>query len=111
MQARARAKPDKAKPCPICGKHANDPSQPFCSEPCREVDLNRWLSGSYAIPGKEDDDERGESARRPFAPLISPDMPGILTAQRPESTGEKTRREGPMPNRRRFLGAAAAARA
>jgi endogenous inhibitor of DNA gyrase (YacG/DUF329 family) len=61
MQARAKAKPAKAKPCPICGKPATDASRPFCSERCREVDLNRWLSGSYAIPGKEDDDESGSS--------------------------------------------------
>ena len=61
MQARAPAKPVKAKPCPICGKPASDTSQPFCSERCRDVDLNRWLSGSYAIPGKEDEDETGTS--------------------------------------------------
>jgi len=46
-----------AKPCPICGKPAAETSKPFCSERCRDVDLNRWLSDSYAIPGKEDDDE------------------------------------------------------
>ena len=55
------AKPPKAargpkaksrdKPCPICGKPATEASHPFCSERCRDVDLNRWLSGSYAIPG------------------------------------------------------------
>jgi endogenous inhibitor of DNA gyrase (YacG/DUF329 family) len=61
MQARAKAKPGAAKPCPICGKPATDASRPFCSERCRGVDLNRWLSGSYAIPGKEDDDESGSS--------------------------------------------------
>ncbi len=48
-----------AKPCPICGKPAVEASRPFCSERCRDVDLNRWLSNSYAIPGK-DDDEDGE---------------------------------------------------
>jgi uncharacterized protein len=46
-----------AKPCPICGKPAVEASRPFCSERCRDVDLNRWLSNSYAIPGTEDDDE------------------------------------------------------
>jgi hypothetical protein len=45
------------KPCPICGKPATDASHPFCSERCRDVDLNRWLSGSYAIPGRKDEDE------------------------------------------------------
>jgi endogenous inhibitor of DNA gyrase (YacG/DUF329 family) len=42
------------KPCPICGKPAKEASRPFCSERCRDVDLNRWLSNSYAIPGAKD---------------------------------------------------------
>jgi hypothetical protein len=45
------------KPCPICGKPATEASRPFCSERCRDVDLNRWLSNSYAIPAAQDDDE------------------------------------------------------
>jgi endogenous inhibitor of DNA gyrase (YacG/DUF329 family) len=45
------------KPCPICGKPAVEASRPFCSERCRDVDLNRWLSNSYAIPAVRDDDE------------------------------------------------------
>jgi hypothetical protein len=51
------AGPGKEKPCPICGKPAIEASRPFCSERCRDVDLNRWLSNSYAIPGAEDEDE------------------------------------------------------
>jgi uncharacterized protein len=46
-----------ARKCPICGKPATAASQPFCSERCRDVDLNRWLSNSYAIPGSNEDDE------------------------------------------------------
>jgi endogenous inhibitor of DNA gyrase (YacG/DUF329 family) len=53
-------RPVKAKPCPICGKPAVEASKPFCSERCRDVDLNRWLSGSYAIPGRKDADEDAE---------------------------------------------------
>ena len=49
-----------AKPCPECGKPANPATLPFCSPRCRDVDLNRWLSGSYAIPGKKDEDEDAE---------------------------------------------------
>ena len=49
-----------AKPCPICGKPSVEASTPFCSERCRDVDLNRWLSGSYAIPGKPTDEEDAE---------------------------------------------------
>jgi endogenous inhibitor of DNA gyrase (YacG/DUF329 family) len=49
-----------AKHCPICGKPAVEASKPFCSERCRDVDLNRWLSNSYAIPGREDEGEDAE---------------------------------------------------
>ena len=49
-----------AKPCPICGKPSAEASRPFCSERCRDVDLNRWLSGSYAIPVRPEDDEDAE---------------------------------------------------
>ncbi|HZC96186.1 MAG TPA: DNA gyrase inhibitor YacG [Bradyrhizobium sp.] len=46
-----------AKPCPECGKPANPATLPFCSPRCRDVDLNRWLSGSYVIPGRDDDED------------------------------------------------------
>ncbi|MBB5047973.1 hypothetical protein HNR60_002732 [Rhodopseudomonas rhenobacensis] len=49
------AKPEKR--CPICGKPATEASRPFCSERCRDVDLNRWLSNSYSIPAAKDDDD------------------------------------------------------
>jgi len=49
-----------AKKCPICGKPATEASKPFCSERCRDVDLNRWLSDSYRIPAARDDDEDAE---------------------------------------------------
>ncbi|WP_276199685.1 DNA gyrase inhibitor YacG [Chelatococcus sp. XZ-Ab1] len=46
----------KAPACPICGKPRVERWRPFCSSRCADVDLNRWLSGSYAIPAAEDDD-------------------------------------------------------
>ena len=51
---------ESGKPCPICGKPATAASRPFCSERCRDVDLNRWLSGSYVVPGRKDEDEDAE---------------------------------------------------
>ena len=39
--------------CPICKEPTAAPFRPFCSARCRDVDLARWLSGSYAIPGSE----------------------------------------------------------
>jgi endogenous inhibitor of DNA gyrase (YacG/DUF329 family) len=45
--------------CPICGKPALETFRPFCSRRCADVDLNRWLSGVYAVPVKEEEDEDG----------------------------------------------------
>lgn len=38
--------------CPICQKPAIPQYRPFCSKRCADVDLGRWLSGSYVIPGE-----------------------------------------------------------
>ena len=46
-----------AQPCPICGKPADPAHRPFCSSRCAQVDLHRWLNGSYAIPAAPQDDE------------------------------------------------------
>ncbi len=46
--------------CPICGKPSQPATHPFCSKRCRDVDLNRWLSGSYVVPGAESEDEGSE---------------------------------------------------
>lgn len=50
----------KAQPCPECGRASSRENYPFCSERCRGVDLNRWLSGSYAIPVTEVEDNQDE---------------------------------------------------
>ena len=54
---RGEASAASAKPCPICGKPASAASRPFCSERCRDVDLNRWLSNSYVVPAKDDEED------------------------------------------------------
>ena len=46
--------------CPICGKAAELAFKSFCSKRCADIDLNRWLSGVYAVPAKEEEDEDGE---------------------------------------------------
>ncbi len=28
---------------------------PFCSDRCKQVDLNKWLSGHYSIPAVEEE--------------------------------------------------------
>ena len=47
-------------PCPICGKMLVPQFRPFCSKRCADVDLNRWLSGVYAVPVKAEEDEDGD---------------------------------------------------
>jgi uncharacterized protein len=49
----------KRQPCPICGKPAEERYRPFCSRRCADVDLNRWLSGVYAVPGAASEEEDG----------------------------------------------------
>jgi endogenous inhibitor of DNA gyrase (YacG/DUF329 family) len=46
-----------ARPCPNCGKMSVAAAYPFCSKRCRMVDLNRWLTGAYAIPVVESDED------------------------------------------------------
>lgn len=36
--------------CPICDRPVDPKVKPFCSKRCADVDLAKWLSGSYAIP-------------------------------------------------------------
>ncbi|KFC68447.1 DNA gyrase inhibitor YacG [Devosia sp. LC5] len=43
------------KTCPICGKPAVEKYRPFCSSRCADVDLNRWFTGSYVIPARDDE--------------------------------------------------------
>jgi endogenous inhibitor of DNA gyrase (YacG/DUF329 family) len=42
------------RPCPICRRKSEEAHAPFCSRRCADVDLHRWLSGAYAIPGSEE---------------------------------------------------------
>jgi endogenous inhibitor of DNA gyrase (YacG/DUF329 family) len=47
----------KVRACPICRAPADEATLPFCSPRCRDVDLNRWFSGTYVVPGSENDEE------------------------------------------------------
>ncbi|SDF28769.1 hypothetical protein SAMN04488105_11668 [Salipiger thiooxidans] len=54
--------------CPICGKPTEPKYRPFCSKRCADVDLAKWVSGSYAIPSTDPEDmeeaiEAAEKAR------------------------------------------------
>jgi endogenous inhibitor of DNA gyrase (YacG/DUF329 family) len=62
---RAGAAPGR---CPICGRPSQNDYRPFCSRRCADVDLSRWLRGSYAIPGEPEHGERDETPGRGTSP-------------------------------------------
>jgi endogenous inhibitor of DNA gyrase (YacG/DUF329 family) len=44
--------------CPVCVKETvweDNPFRPFCSERCRLLDLGKWASEDYRIPGDKKD--------------------------------------------------------
>jgi len=53
----------RVRKCPICGKPATDAARPFCSPGCKSIDLNRWFSGSYAVPASDDDQDETPDER------------------------------------------------
>ncbi|MEW6738714.1 DNA gyrase inhibitor YacG [Dissulfurispira sp.] len=42
--------------CPVCKKKTTweeNPWRPFCSERCKLIDLGKWASEEYKVPGEE----------------------------------------------------------
>ena len=47
--------------CPICSAPADAKLRPFCSKRCADIDLARWMSETYVVPGGgADADEDGD---------------------------------------------------
>ncbi len=46
--------------CPQCKKPMQEAYRPFCSKRCADVDLHKWLTGGYVIPGSTHDQGDGE---------------------------------------------------
>jgi len=42
---------ESKKLCPICRRPMVAAFRPFCSDRCRQVDLGRWLTEAYVVPG------------------------------------------------------------
>jgi endogenous inhibitor of DNA gyrase (YacG/DUF329 family) len=57
----AKAEPPVRK-CAICGRPRDPKYDPFCSRRCADVDLHRWLKGTYVIPGAERPSVEGDTA-------------------------------------------------
>ncbi|HVW54943.1 MAG TPA: DNA gyrase inhibitor YacG [Rhizobiaceae bacterium] len=56
MKDSTKVTPLRARhPCPECGRPSTRDSYPFCSPRCKDLDLNRWLSGRYVIPATEEE--------------------------------------------------------
>jgi endogenous inhibitor of DNA gyrase (YacG/DUF329 family) len=51
--------------CPICRKPTVDRYRPFCSARCADVDLGRWFTEAYRIPGEAADETEDEAPVRP----------------------------------------------
>ena len=43
--------------CPICKRPSELDFRPFCSKRCSDVDLGRWMTESYAVPGHPNIDQ------------------------------------------------------
>ena len=61
------SRPDdvRAARCAVCGKPQDPAFRPFCSKRCADIDLNRWLTGVYAVPVEGDEDEDGARPSEP----------------------------------------------
>lgn len=42
--------------CPICNGESQKAHRPFCSRRCADLDLAKWLNGSYAVPSRDPED-------------------------------------------------------
>jgi len=49
--------PQNAARCAVCGKPRETQAyRPFCSKRCADVDLQRWLTNRYVVPGEPVED-------------------------------------------------------
>ncbi|MCB1368951.1 MAG: DNA gyrase inhibitor YacG [Rhodobacteraceae bacterium] len=53
-------------PCPICEKDSHADYRPFCSRRCADVDLGKWLTGSYRVPTDETAEPEPEETTPPI---------------------------------------------
>ncbi|MGO9013667.1 MAG: DNA gyrase inhibitor YacG [Dissulfurispiraceae bacterium] len=47
--------------CPICKKKTTweeNPYKPFCSERCKMIDLGKWASDEYKVPGEDTENDK-----------------------------------------------------
>ena len=55
--------------CVLCRREPAHPAwRPFCSERCRNLDLLRWVDGTYRVPSEPADDTDERPDREPEDP-------------------------------------------
>ncbi|NOD35426.1 MULTISPECIES: DNA gyrase inhibitor YacG [unclassified Ruegeria] len=54
--------------CPICGEDTVQKFRPFCSKRCADIDLAKWLNGSYAVPSQREEDLEAEAEAQDLMP-------------------------------------------
>jgi endogenous inhibitor of DNA gyrase (YacG/DUF329 family) len=52
-------KPPAAR-CAICRRNATPEFRPFCSKRCADIDLGRWFTEDYRVPGTAPDPQSGQ---------------------------------------------------
>lgn len=55
-------KEKKIAKCSLCDEPRSEKYRPFCSKRCADLDLNRWLTGQYAIPVEEEEPDDFDKA-------------------------------------------------
>jgi uncharacterized protein len=53
----------RAAICLVCGKPRTPAYRPFCSARCRDIDLGRWLRGTYRVETDEGLDDQADDNR------------------------------------------------
>ena len=64
LSAGGKSKKAQIGRCPLCKRDVLHSFRPFCSQKCKMVDLYRWVSGHYVIPGDPErfmDEESAEA--------------------------------------------------
>lgn len=69
--SRAASERGRQRRCPICGAPAVQRYRVFCSARCRDRDLGHWLSGAYAVPAVETDEDADADDAGPAPPSLT----------------------------------------
>ena len=72
--------------CPICRKPTVHRYRPFCSARCADIDLGRWFTEAYRVPGEPIDPT---SAGEPLEPGPAPSDEEDDASTRPPSRGSR----------------------